>query len=261
MMTIHEEILDYLKQLHMPTMRRCYEQIADQARTESLSYEQYLLELLKLECEARQQNRIARNLRASKLPPSKTLDNFDKKRLPAKVAAHLNVLADGSFLNRCENVLAFGNPGSGKTHLLCAIGHQLIEQGRRVLFICCSQLVQDLLIAKRDLTMSKVLKKLSRYDAIITDDIGYVQQSRQEMEVLFTFLADRYERGSLMITSNLPFSKWEQIFKDPMTAAAAIDRLVHHSVILELNIASYRIEQAQKTKTDKIHGGDDETDP
>ena len=258
MINIHEQILDYLKQLHMPTMRRCYEQIADQARTESFSYEQYLLELLKLECEARRQNRIARNLRASKLPPSKTLDNFDKKRLPAKVAAHLKVLTDGSFLKRCENVLAFGNPGSGKTHLLCAIGHELIEQGRQVLFICCSQLVQDLLIAKRDLAMSKVLKKLSRYDAVIIDDIGYVQHSRQEMEVLFTFLADRYERGSLMITSNLPFSKWEQIFKDPMTAAAAIDRLVHHSVILELNIDSYRIEQAQKTKNDKIDGETDE---
>lgn len=217
MMTIDEQILDYLKQLHMPTMRGCYQQVADQARREPFSYEQYLLELLKPECEARRQNRIARNLRASKLPPSKTLANFDKKRLPVKVAAHLNVLTDGSFLNRCENVLAFGNPGSGKTHLLCAIGHELIEHGRQILFICCSQLVQDLLIAKRDLAMSKVLKKLSRYDAVIIDDIGYVQHSRQEMEVLFTFLADRYERGSLMITSNLPFSKWEQIFKDPMT--------------------------------------------
>jgi DNA replication protein DnaC len=167
------------------------------------------------------------------------------------VATHLNVLNDGSFLNRAENVLAFGNPGSGKTHLLCAIGHELIQQDRRVLFICCTQLVQDLLIAKKELEMTKLLKKLSRYDAVIIDDIGYVQQSRQEMEVLFTFLADRYERGSLMITSNLPFSKWEQIFKDPMTTAAAIDRLVHHSVILELNIDSYRMEQAKKEKENK----------
>jgi DNA replication protein DnaC len=254
MIDIHEQILDYLKQLHMPTIRGCFEQIAEQARKESISYEQFLVELLKLECEARRQNRIARNLRASKLPTSKTLDNFDKKRLSAKVAAHLNVLTDGSFLKRCENVLAFGNPGSGKTHLLCAIGHQLIEQGRRVLFIGCSQLVQDLLIAKRDLAMSKLLKKLSRYDAIIIDDIGYVQQSRQEMEVLFTLLADRYERGSVMITSNLPFSKWEQIFKDPMVTAAAIDRLVHHSVILELNIESYRMQVAKKNKNKKPDG-------
>ena len=248
MMNINEEIVHHLKQLHMPTVRRCYEQIADQARKESFSYEQCLLELLKLECDARRENRIARNLRASKLPPSKTFDNFDKKRLPARVATHLNVLTDGSFLNRTENVLAFGNPGSGKTHLLFAIGHELIQQDRRVLFISCAQLVQDLLIAKKELEMTKLLKKLSRYDAVIIDDIGYVQQSRQEMEVLFTFLADRYERGSLMITSNLPFSKWEQIFKDPMTTAAAIDRLVHHSVIVELNIDSYRMEQAKKEK-------------
>jgi DNA replication protein DnaC len=232
----------------MPTIRHCYEKLADQARKESFSYEQYLLELLKLECEVRRQNRTARNLRTSKLPPSKTFDNFDKKRLPAKVARHLNVLTDGSFLDRCENILAFGNPGSGKTHLLCAIGHELIEQGKQILFISCSQLVQDLLIAKKDLAMTKLLKKLSRYHAVIIDDIGYVQQSREEMEVLFTFLADRYERTSLMITSNLPFSKWDQIFKDPMTAAAAIDRLVHHSVVLELNIASFRMEQAQKKK-------------
>ena len=251
MLNTRDQIIHHLKQLHMPTLRGCYEQMAEQARKESFSYEQYLLELIKLECEGRRENRIDRNLRASKLPPSKTLANFDKKRLPVKVAAHLNVLTDGSFLSRCENVLAFGNPGSGKTHLLCAIGHELIEQGRRILFICCSQLVQDLLIAKRDFAMSKVFKKLSRYDAVIIDDIGYVQHSRQEMEVLFTFLADRYERGSLMITSNLPFSKWEQIFKDPMTAAAAIDRLVHHSVILELNIESYRMEVAKKNKGKK----------
>jgi len=238
-------IIDYLKQLHMPTIRHSYEDVAVHARVESWSYEQYLLELLKLECEIRRQNRIARNLRVSKLPLSKTFDNFEKKRLPTRVATHLNVLINGSFLNKPENILAFGNPGSGKTHLLCAIGHELIEQGKRVLFISCSQLVQELLIAKKELELTKKLKKLSNFEAVIIDDIGYVQQSREEMEVLFTFMADRYEQGSLMITSNLPFSKWEQIFKDPMTTAAAIDRLVHHSIILELNIDSYRMEQAK----------------
>ena len=245
MLSDQEQIVNNLKSLHMPAIRRSYEEVAEQARADSWSYEQYLLELLNIECEVRQQNRIARNLRASKLPPSKTFENFDKKRLPAKVANHLNVLVNGSFLNRSENILAFGNPGSGKTHLLCAIGHALIERGEKILFIPCGQLVQDLLIAKRGLEITKKLKKLSKFDAVIIDDIGYVQQSREEMEVLFTFLADRYEQGSLMITSNLPFSRWEQIFKDPMTTAAAIDRLVHHSVILELNIDSYRMEQAK----------------
>jgi DNA replication protein DnaC len=245
MLSDREQIINNLKQLHMPTIRHNYEKIAGQARAESWSYEQYLLELLNLECQVRRQNRINRNLLVSRLPPSKTFENFDKKRLPAKVANHLNVLVNGSFLNKAENILAFGNPGSGKTHLLCAIGHELIEKGKQVLFISCGQLVQDLLIAKKELELTKKLKKLSGFDAVIIDDIGYVQQSREEMEVLFSFLADRYEQGSLMITSNLPFSKWGQIFKDPMTTAAAIDRLVHHSIILELNIDSYRMEQAK----------------
>jgi DNA replication protein DnaC len=151
---------DYLKQLHMSSIRRCYEQVADQARKGSWTYEQYLLEVIKNECETRFENRIARNLRSSKLPPSKTFDNFDTNRLPAKVRAHLSVLKNGSFLDRSENILAFGNPGSGKTHLVCAIGHELIAQGKRVLFTTCNQLVQDLLIAKRDLSITKYLKKL-----------------------------------------------------------------------------------------------------
>lgn len=152
------------------------------------------------------------------------------------------------YIDRNENVLAFGNPGSGKTHLLCAVGQELIQQGRRILFTPCNLLVQELLIAKRDLKLARVLKKFSKYHALIIDNIGYVQQSREEMEVLFTVLADRYERGSVMLTSNLPFSKWEQIFKDPMTTAAAIDRLVHHSIILELNLPSYRLEQSKNNK-------------
>jgi DNA replication protein DnaC len=243
------QIIKYLKQLHMPTIRAAYEDTAHHARKESWSYEQYLLELLEAECDTRLRNRIARNLRESKLPPSKTFENFDQERLPQNIAAHLAILKDGSFVDRAENILAFGNPGSGKTHLLCAIGHELIKMGRRVFFTPCSQLVQDLLIAKRDLTITKKLKRFSRYDAVIIDDLGYVQQSREEMEVLFTFLAERYEKKSVLLTSNLPFSQWEKIFKDPMTTAAAIDRLVHHCVVLELNLLSYRLEQSKKTKT------------
>jgi len=248
MLSNQVQIANSLKQLHMPTIRNSYEETAAQARANSWSYERYLSELLGFECATRHQNRISRNLHASKLPPSKTFENFDKKRLSTKISTHLDILVSGSFLNRSENILAFGNPGSGKTHLLCAIGHELIEKGKQVLFISCYQLVQDLLIAKKELELTKKLKKLSRFDAVIIDDIGYVQQSREEMEVLFTFLADRYEQKSLMITSNLPFSKWESIFKDPMTTAAAIDRLVHHSIILELNLNSYRMEEAKKNK-------------
>lgn len=243
---IGQELAAILKELRMPTVKACYEEQAAMARRESLSYERYLLELLRREREDRYHRRIKRWLHQSGLPLEKALDGFDRGRLPVKVNRQVSVLLEGGFLDRQENVLAFGPPGSGKTHLLCALGQELIHQGRRVLFRPCSLLVQELLIAKRDLTLERLLKRLSRFDALILDDIGYVQQSREEMEVLFVLLAQRYERGSVLITSNLPFSKWEQIFKDPMTTAAAIDRLVHHAIILELNLPSYRLEASKQ---------------
>jgi len=242
-----------LKELHLPTVRTCYGQEADRARQESLTYEHYLAEVMEREREVRRQNRIQRLLRESKLPLEKSLETFEMSRLPSMLAAQLNALLEGSFVERSENVLAFGNPGSGKTHLLCAIAQELIHrQGRRLRFTPCSLLVQQLLVAKRDLKLPRLLKGLSKYDVLIIDDIGYVEQNREEMEVLFILLAERYERGSLMITSNLPFSKWERIFKDPMTTAAAIDRLVHHSIILELNLPSYRLEHSTANKEARI---------
>jgi DNA replication protein DnaC len=248
---LKKELGEYLRELHLPAILRSFEEKARQAERETLGYEQYLLELVERECQERREHRITRLLQASKLPLEKTLDNFDLKRLPPKAARQVKALLDGSFLERRENVLAFGNPGSGKTHLLSALGQELIRQGRRVAFSSCVRLVQDLLRAKKDLRLNRAIHKLAYYEALVIDDIGYVQQSREEMEVLFTLLAERYERGSLLITSNLPFSKWEAIFKDPMTTASAIDRLVHHSVILELNIPSYRMEQAKKKKAEE----------
>ena len=167
---------------------------------------------------------------------------------PRTVQRRGDALLAGDFLDRTENVLAFGDPVSGKTHLLCAIGHELILKRRRIYFTLCALLVQRLLRAKAELVLEKELKRLDKCDALIVDDIGYVQHSREEMEVLFTLLAHRYERRSILITSNLVFSDWEKIFKDPMTTAAAIDRLVHHSVIVELNLPSYRMETAKKSK-------------
>jgi len=245
---VKKEINEYLRELNLPAMRRSFEDKARQAERETMGYEQFLLELVERECQERRTNRIKRLLQASKLPLEKTLDNFQMKRLPPKAGRQVKALLDGAFLGRRENVLAFGQPGSGKTHLLSALGQELIRQGRRVAFTTCVKLVQDLLRAKRDLRLSHAIKKLAYYEALVIDDLGYVQQSREEMEVLFTLLAERYERGSVLITSNLPFSKWEAIFKDPMTTASAIDRLVHHSVILELNIGSYRMEEAKKNQ-------------
>jgi DNA replication protein DnaC len=249
-----------LRELCLSAMRGCYEDLARTAVQEAWSHERFLLELVQQECEVRQHNRIERLLKDSRLPLDKSLPAFELPRLPVKLRQQVAALLDGAFLDRRENVLAFGNPGSGKTHLLCALGQELIRQGRRVLYATCALLVQELLIAKRDLKLEQALKRLGRYDALIIDDLGYVQQDREEMEVLFTLLAHRYERGSVLITSNLPFSQWEAIFKDPMTTAAAIDQLVHHSVILELNLPSYRMEQAKHGQRRGAKDGQTEDD-
>jgi DNA replication protein DnaC len=243
---IRTRLMAHLKELRLPTVRERFEELAQTARQEAMSHEAYLLALCEQENQARHQNRIERFLRASRIPREKTLEALDLKRLGRKVALQVRALIEGGFLDRNENILAFGNPGSGKTHLLCAIGQELIHAGRRVYFTPCSLLVQELLRAKKELKLDRGLKRLAKFDALIIDDIGYVQHDRDEMEVLFTLLAERYERGSILLTSNLPFSKWERIFKDPMTTAAAIDRLIHHSVVLELNIESYRMEAAKR---------------
>jgi DNA replication protein DnaC len=257
-MTLHKDVaaqlLSYLKELHLPTFRSAFEPVARQAQQEALSYESYLLELATRECQERRHKRIERLLHESRLPLEKNLQTFDLKRLPAKVVQQVRALLEGSFVDRRENVLVFGRPGSGKTHILCALAQELVRAGRRALFSPCSLLVQELLLAKRELKLPRLLKRLAGYDVLVLDDLGYVQQNREEMEVLFTLLAERYERGSVLLTSNLAFSGWESIFKDPMTTAAAIDRLVHHCVILELNIPSYRAEQAKKAKDSKASG-------
>ena len=240
-----DQLLHHLRELRLPSFRDHFQSQAERAAKESLTYPQYLEALTTRECEARTQGRIRRLHRLSRLPTDKTWDQFRWSRLPKPAQQQLHSLRDGAFLKRRENVLVFGKPGSGKTHALCALGEQLILQGRSVLFATCSLLVQDLLVAKRDLKLERFLKKLAGFEALIIDDLGYVQQSREEMEVLFTLLAERYERGSVLLTSNLPFSQWTAIFKDPMTTAAAIDRLIHHSVIVELNIPSYRLETAR----------------
>jgi DNA replication protein DnaC len=191
-------------------------------------------------------------MKASGLPAEKTLATLELGRLPEKMKRQLPVLIDGGFVERAENLLAFGLPGRGKTHLVSAIGHELIARGYKVLFVPAFRLVQQLLAAKRALKLEKELARLDGFDAVVIDDIGYIQQDREEMEVLFTFLAERYERKSVLVTSNLVFSQWDKIFKDPMTTAAAIDRLVHHATILELDGPSYRTEAAkERNKTKK----------
>ena len=243
------QLTEQFRSLRLPSFRDHFHEAADRAAAEQLSHLQYLSELTTLECEARRQGRIKRLMTRSRLPAGKSWETFDFGRLPLTVSRQLESLRDGTFLDRRENLLIFGKPGAGKSHVLCALAEQLILQGRSMMFTTCSLLVQQLLIAKRDLRLPKMIKQLSSFEGLLIDDLGYVQQSREEMEVLFTLLAERYERGSVLLTSNLAFSKWDQVFKDAMTTAAAIDRLVHHSVIIELNVPSYRVKAAKQTKS------------
>lgn len=240
-----------LRSFKLPAFIREYGPLADRAAAEGLSHSEYLLALAEIEAAERDVRRTARLLEESKLPREKTLGNYDLDRLPAKVRNTFATLRDGSFIERAINVIAFGNPGTGKTHLIAGLGHELVRQNRTVHFAPAFQIVQRLLAAKRDLRLTQELRKLDRFDALILDDIGYVQQNREEMEVLFTLLAERYERRSVLITSNLVFSKWDQIFKDTMTTAAAVDRVVHHSVILELTVDSYRARAAKERASGK----------
>lgn len=237
------EILQSLK-LHTVAEQLC-------SRLENANQEESIatvLEVFELEQQLRWARKVERLRRRSRLPVTKTFSNFDDKRLPAKLARVLKKLTTANFLERAVNVLAFGLPGTGKSHAACALGHALIEAGHSVFFTPTYKLVQDLLVAKRDYALPKALKKLDGYELLILDDLGYVQQGPEEIEVLFTLLAERYERRSILITSNLVFSEWEKIFKNPMTTAAAIDRLVHHSEILEFSVESFRTKAKREAK-------------
>lgn len=243
-----ESLAMLLRGLKLPTIARHAEEVAQLAERDGWTFPRYLHHLVELEVHERRRRRIERHLKQSDLPTDKTLATLTRARLPTKVLKALPALCEGGFVERGDNLLAFGLPGRGKTHLVCAIAHELILRGYRVLFIATFALVQRLLVAKRDLRLEQELAILDGFDAVVCDDIGYVQQSRDEMEVLFTFLAERYERRSVIITSNLVFSEWDRIFKDPMTTAAAIDRLVHHAVILEMTGTSIRVEHAHSER-------------
>ncbi len=192
-----------LRALRLPAFGAYFAELAQRGQKENWSYEQYLHALIEVELAERTQRRVLRDLKRSNLPEDKTLATLKLSRLPAAIRRQVPTLCEGGFVDRAENVLSFGLPGRGKTHLCCAIGHELVRKGKRVLFIPAYQLVQRLLCAKRDLSLEQQLRRLDAFDVVIVDDIGYIQQNRDEMEVLFTFLSARYERRSVMITSNL----------------------------------------------------------
>ena len=205
-----------------------------------------LLDVLDLEAHERHERRVTRLRRASKLPPGKTFDTLDEGRLPPALVRRLQELAGGDFLDEATNVLAFGLPGVGKSHALCAVGHALVERGHAVLFMPTYSLVQELLAAKRDLELPRALRKLDHFDVLHPRRLGYSSRAPRRPRSSSRLLAERYERRSVFITSNLIFAQWDRIFRDQMATAAAIDRLVHHSVLLEFDVPSFRTEQAKR---------------
>jgi DNA replication protein DnaC len=242
--TLSDRIQALCSSFRLPTVAvEAVPRFADAGQADAL---ETLLEVLELEAGDRQQRRVDRLRRASKLPPGKTLDTFELDRFPAQLQQRFKELLRGEFLEHSINVLAFGLPGTGKSHAMCALGGRLIEEGHSVLFTPTYELVQHLLAAKRDLALPRALRKLDHFEVLILDDLGYVKQRPDEAEVLFTVIAERYERRSLIVTSNVVFSQWDQIFQSPMATAAAIDRIVHHSVILEFDVPSYRTDQAKR---------------
>src|SRR3989449_2219993 len=226
-------------------MANIFADVALRAAKEGLSHEAYLYELARQEWELRTQRRTARLVRQSGLPVEKPFRTLALNRLSPSLQLQLERLKSASFLETATNIIAIGKPGVGKSHCLAAVGYAVIEAGYPVFWTPTSTLVQRLLAAKRDLRLPQELAKLDKFACVILDDIGYVQHDRDEMEVLFTFLAERYEHKSVMITTNLVFSEWERIFKNPMTTMAAIDRVIHHCVILDMMaVESYRAQQA-----------------
>ncbi len=240
---------ELLRDLKLSTFINQFPILEKKAVKGDWSYERFLKELSLSELDHRKEMKTARLLKQSKIPPQYTFETLDPKLLTTNVRKELSILLKGEFLYDASNVLAFGLPGRGKSHFLGALGRELIlRYNTSVYFSPTFKIVEKLLVAKKEFGLESALKRLDKFDVIILDDIGYVQQSRDEMEVLFTLLADRYERKSIMISSNLVFSKWDKIFKDPMTTMAAVDRLVHHSTILEFSGESIRAMEAQKRK-------------
>jgi DNA replication protein DnaC len=230
-----------LHDLRLPAISRLWPEIAARSDKEGWPAARFLSALAEMEIAERARRRIERHLAEARLPPGKTLDSFDFSAVPMISKAHVMALAAGdTWLEKGSNMLLFGPPGSGKTHVSTALGRALIENGYRVLFMRTTEIVQRLQAARQTLQLEAALAKLDKYDLLILDDLSYVTKDQAETSVLFELISTRYERRSLLITANQPFGDWNKMFPDPAMTVAAIDRLVHHATIFEMNVESYR---------------------
>jgi DNA replication protein DnaC len=238
-----------LNELRLPAIKVVWSQFADQADNEGWPAARFLGTIAEHELAERGRRRIERHLAEARLPPGKTLDTFDFEAVPmiskAKVMA---TTAGDSWLAKGANLLLFGPPGGGKSHLASAIGLALIENGWRVLYARTTDLVQKLQVARRELALEAAIARLDRFDLLILDDLAYVTKDQAETSVLFELISARYERRSILITANQPFGEWGKVFPDPAMTLAAVDRLVHHATIFEMNVESYRRRTALERK-------------
>jgi DNA replication protein DnaC len=238
-----------LNELRLPAIKRAWTRFAEQADKEGWPAARFLAAIAEHELVERARRRIERHLAEARLPPGKTLDTFDFEAVPMISKAQVMAITAGdSWLAKGANLLLFGPPGSGKSHLAAAIGLALVENGARVLFTRTTDLVQKLQLARRELALEAAINRLDRFDLLILEDLAYVSKDQAETSVLFELISARYERRSVLITANQPFGDWDKIFPDPAMTLAVVDRLVHHATIFEMNVESYRRRAALERK-------------
>ena len=238
-----------LNELRLPTIKTLWPRFAETADREGWPAARFLAAIAEHELAERANRRVERHLAEAHLPPGKTLDSFAFEAVPMISKAQVTAMAAGdSWLAKGANVLMFGPPGGGKSHLAAAIGLALIENGWRVLFTRTTDLVQKLQVARRELQLEAAIAKLDKFDLLILDDLAYVTKDQAETSVLFELISARYERRSILITANQPFGEWNRVFPDPAMTLAAVDRLVHHATIFEMNVESYRRRTAMEAK-------------
>ena len=249
-----------LAELRLPTVAGLWRQFTERADREGWPSARLLAALAELELAERARRRIQRHLVEARLPPGKTLDSFDFSAVPMVSRAQVAALASGdAWLENGSNILLFGPSGSGKSHLGAALGHALVENGYRVLFTRTTDLVQRLQAARQALSLESAIEKLDKFHLIILDDLCYVRRDQAETSVLFELIASRYEKRSLLVTSNQPFGEWTSVFPDAAMTLAAVDRLVHHATILEMNVESYRRRSAVARQKSR-HASDSKRD-